>query len=80
MNAHDTDRQCPDFAGRFKLAAAVVVIGLIVAAIESPINWAPTATTVRDAAASDAAPAPVDYFPSGYTLNAGEPAPHIEAF
>lgn len=80
MATHDTDRQCPDFAGRFKFAAAVVVIGLIVAAIESPIDWAPTTTTVRDAAASEAASAPADYFPSDYTLNAGEPAPHVEAF
>ena len=80
MNVNDSDRQCPDFAGRFKVAAAVVVVGLIVAAIESPINWAPTTTTVHDVAASEAALAPAGDLPSDYTLDAGEPAPHVEAF
>ena len=70
--------QRPDLSG-FKLAAAVVVIGLIIAASEGPINAAPTAT-MHDAAASEAAPVATEYFPSGYTLDATEPSPHIEAF
>lgn len=79
MNRYNDERRCPDFAGRFKLAAAVVVIGLIIAAVESPINWAPT-TTLHDAAAAEATPAAAEYFPSEYTLDATEPAPHVETF
>ena len=53
MNPNDFDRQCPDFAGGFKFAAALVVIGLIIAASESSINWLPT-TTLHDVAANEA--------------------------
>ena len=79
MKLDSKDSRCPDFAGGFKFAAAVVVIGLIIAASESPINWVPT-TTVNEVAASEAAPAATEYFPSGYVLDATEPTPHIEAF
>jgi hypothetical protein len=79
MKLNLLDPECPDFAGGFKFAAAVVVIGLIVAASESPINWLPT-TTPHNVAASEAAPAPADHLPSDYTLDAGEPTPHVEAF
>ena len=79
MNRYNDERPCPDFAGRFKLAAAVVVIGLIVAAVESPINWLPT-TTLHDVAAAETTPAATTYFPWEYTLQATEPAPHVEAF
>ena len=79
MKLNLLDPECPDFASGFKFAAAVVVIGLIVAASESPINWLPT-TTAHDVVASEAAPAPADYFPSDDALNTGEPTPHVEAF
>jgi len=79
MNLSTNDGQCPDLAGGFKLAASVVVIVLIVAASESSINWVPT-TTMHDVAASKAAPAATEYFPSEYTLRAAAPTPHIEAF
>ena len=72
-------KDAPDLGGGVKLAVAVIVIGLLVAAVESPINWAPT-TTMHEVAASEASPAPTEYFPSGYTLNAGEPAPLVEQF
>jgi hypothetical protein len=78
MNRNINDRRCPELASGFKLAAAVVVIGLIVAASESPINWVPTAT-VHDVAAGETAPAASEHFPSDYAPN-GEPTPHIEAF
>ena len=79
MNPYDDERRCPDFAGRFKLAAAVIVIGLIVAAVESPINWLPT-TTAHDVAAEQAPPAARGYFPSGHAPDATEPAAPVEAF
>ena len=79
MNRYNDERRCPDFAGRCKFAAAVVVIGLIIAAVESPINWVPTAT-LHDSSAAEPTPAAAEYFPSGYTLDATDPAPHVEAF
>jgi hypothetical protein len=80
MKLNGNDGRCPDFAGGFKFAAALVVIGLIVAAIESPINWVPMTTLHEVAANPAAAPADTEYFPSGYTLGATEPTSHIEAF
>ena len=68
-------------AGGFKVAAAVVVIGLILAASEGSIN--PDSTrTLHDAAVASAQPASpkFEYFPDGYTLNASEPAPQVEQF
>ena len=79
MNPNDFDRQCPDFAGGFKFAAALVVIGLIIAASESSINWLPT-TTLHDVAANEATAAAIESVPSASTPNAVEPSPHIEAF
>jgi hypothetical protein len=78
MNKNTNDSRCPELASGFKLAAAVVVIGLIVAASESPINWVPTAT-VHDVAAGGTGPAASEYSPSDYAPNGG-PTPHIEAF
>ena len=78
MKVHSIEEQRPDLSG-FKFAAAVVVIGLIIAASEGPIIAVPT-VTLHDAAASEMAPAATEYFPSGYTLDVTEPSPHIEAF
>jgi hypothetical protein len=72
-------RECPELAGGLKIAAVVVVVGLIVAASVSPIDWSPT-TTVHEVAAREAAAADTEYFPSGYTLNAVEPTPYVDAF
>jgi hypothetical protein len=79
MKANRYDGRCPELAGDFKFAAALIVVLLIAAASESPINWIPT-TTVHDVAASTAAPAASEYSPSDYAPSASEPTPHIEAF
>jgi hypothetical protein len=78
MDTNDNGRRVTA-ADAFRVAAAVVVIGLILAASEGSINVPPTHTLHDTAAAQASAPA-TEYFPSGYTLNASEPEPHIEAF
>ena len=65
----------------FRFVTAVVVVGLILAAGEGAITEPMTHTLHDTAATSQPAPVPSsDYFPSGYTLNASEPEPHIEQF
>ena len=82
MNGNAEER-CRALGRGFKFVAAVVVVGLILAAGEGAITE-PMTHTLHDTAAARAAPTESlpasDYFPSGYTLNASEPAPHIEQF
>lgn len=64
----------------------IALTGLISVTARTPPDAGPAAASMREAiVASSVAPraAPADrveYFPAGYTLDAIEPAPHIEAF
>jgi hypothetical protein len=79
MNGNAEQRQ-QTVARGFRFVAAVVVIGVILAAGEGALTE-PMTHTLHDTAAAQAAPVPSsDYFPSGYTLNASEPEPPIEQF
>ena len=74
------DDESPDFSSGFKIVTAAVFVGLIVIAAESPINWAPTTTTVHDVAAAKSAPAAAEGFSARYEFDVRESTPHVEAF
>jgi hypothetical protein len=79
MNSiHTPDRETR-FQDACKFAAAIVVVGFIVVAGEAAMHRTPslgdasTPTPIVDVGAAD-------YFPHQYTLQAGEPETHVEAF
>ncbi len=81
MNVH-AEEHAQAIARGFKFVAAVVVVGVILAAGEGALTE-PMSHTLHDTAAREAAAStlPVsDYFPSGYQLNATEPEAPIEQF
>ena len=80
MNLKYADNQCPRLAGGFKLAVAAVFVGLVVAAGQSPIDWAPMTATVHDAAATATAPVSSRHDPSVAAPETADATPHIEAF
>jgi hypothetical protein len=59
------------------LAIAVALLGFATVAAES--RNASAATSSREATKAET-PAPFEYFPSQFKLQAREPEPHIEAF
>ncbi len=78
MNGYNLDSPNIAFARRFKVAAASIVIGLVMAASNASNDVASTVTQ-HDAAANAAAATATHYFPSPYVLNAAEAMPHIVA-
>jgi hypothetical protein len=73
-NMHNIDRQGGTLAGGFKFAAAVVVIGLIIAAGTSAVHDVAPAPSPE--LGGDRAPvSEFVYFPSQYELQATEPEP-----
>lgn len=80
---HELDPEGANLAAGVKTAFAVVFVGTLVAlalglAPALPDETAPAAPTPPAAAA----PAEADtvYFPSQYTLDAGAPVEHVQAF
>ena len=69
------DRPDADLGSGFILAAAVVVIGLVVAAAEGLVGSIPTAT-VHDVAVLESIASPAEPFSAGYALEA--PLPETE--
>jgi hypothetical protein len=70
--------ESPDFAARFKLALAAVIIGLIVVALGSPVDWTPVATP-PDAPAIGDSPATSSVHESMPSADAAADA-HVQAF
>jgi hypothetical protein len=66
------------FQDACKFAAAVVVVGMIVIAGEAAMHRGEDATIHGALQVIEVAPS--EYFPGQYTLQAGEPDEHVQAF
>lgn len=75
----ELNRNEAEVAAGWKTAAAVVIVGLLVAVGGKVLQPAGERPKEAEAAAIRADEA-TEYFPSGYTLETSEPEEHIEAF